>query len=610
MKLFRKTLPLLCSVAMASAASAQGATPVGAAADAAAAALPSADVPAARLVPPPAQPAQGQEPSVSEAVALDESTPDEPAVAEEIEQESAEMEDLRKAEEASKVQDAPGAARRAAGSAEGLGLESPIRDRVGGALGRDAAPRGEAGRIALLPELDHDLEALQAEYDIPIDVNEAVVAYIRFFQTAVRDHFVKWLGRSHRYMDRYRQILREEGLPQDTVFLAMIESGFGNFAYSRAKASGPWQFIPATGRLFGLQQDFWVDERRDPEQSAHAAARFLKKLYEQTGDWRLAWAGYNAGAGRIFKAKRKGYDDFWEMAAAPGKKVLRAETKGYVPKLMAAAIITKHPEAFGFKPEEIERQAWHEYSEVEIPHATLLSVLASAAGIGEKDLLDLNPELRRACTPPRPYKLKIPAGSAEAFAAAWPALQAKVRMTFAGHVVRRGDTLTKIARRYGVPAQGIAEMNGLKGVGRLKPGRELLIPRPVSSAVALAAARTPEQPHRPAAAPVHATSAAPAQEVQDAAAPTTVTSAAIAVGQDEAPAPAPRAEPVRKMTAVAMAEKASRTRLRVRSGDTLWSIAQRFGVELGDLCRWNGIKNPQRHKLMAGAMLVLYRGRS
>ena len=195
MKLFRKTLPLLCSVAMATTAHAQGATPVGAAADAAAAALPSADVPAARLVPPPAQPVKGQEPSVSEVVELDESTPDEPAVAQEIEQESAEMEDLRQAEEASKVQDATGAARAAAGSAEGLGLETPIRDRVGGALGRDAAPRGEAGRIALLPELDHDLEALQAEYDIPIDVNEAVVAYIRFFQTAVREHFVKWLGR-------------------------------------------------------------------------------------------------------------------------------------------------------------------------------------------------------------------------------------------------------------------------------------------------------------------------------------------------------------------------------------------------------------------------------
>lgn len=578
MKQIRTTF-VLCFISLAGSALAQGPVSRGAAADVAAQALPCAAVPAAALVPPPEDLAAEQEPSVQEVVAFDANTPDEPAVAEEIKQESAEMEDLRQAEEASKVQDASGAGRRAGGSAEGLGLESPIRDRVGGALGRDAAPRGDSGgRIALLPELDHDLEALQAEYDIPIDVNEAVVAYIRFFQApSVRAHFIKWLSRSHRYMERYRSILREEGVPEDTVFLAMIESGFGNFAYSRAKASGPWQFIPSTGKHFGLNQDFWVDERRDPEQSARAAARYLKKLHDQTGDWRLAWAGYNAGPGRIFAAKRKGYQDFWEMAAVPGRKVLRAETKGYVPKLMAAAILTKHQEAFGFRPEEIERQAWREYEEVDVPHATLLSDLARAAGVGEKDLLELNPELRRSCTPPRPYKLKIPVSSSEAFAANWPAIRSKVRMTFAGHVVRRGDTLSRIAARFGVPVQGIVEMNGLKGVKRLRPGRELLIPRPVSAS-AVAVARTPEQPHR-------------------AAAPVRVASAAV---EEQAPVP----------VKAAAASKASRTTLRVRTGDTLWSIAQRFGVELADLCRWNGIKNPSRHKLMAGAMLVLYPGRS
>ncbi len=563
-----RAIPLALSfLFLASGALAQGPSTRGAAADVAAQALPCAAVPDADLVPPPEDGAEEQEFSVQEVVAFDANTPDEPAVAEEIEEESAELEDLRKAEVDSKVRDASGAGRRAGGSAEGLGLESPIRDRVGGALGRDAAPRDEAGgRIALLPELDHDLETLQGEYDIPIDVNEAVVAYIRFFQApSVRAHFIKWLSRSHRYMDRYRAILREEGLPEDTVFLAMIESGFGNFAYSRAKASGPWQFIPSTGKHYGLQQDFWVDERRDPVQSARAAARFLKRLHELTGDWRLAWAGYNAGPGRIAAARRKGYQDFWEMAATPGKTVLHPETKGYVPKLMAAAIITKHQEAFGFKPEEVERQAWREYQEVEIPHATLLSVLARAAGVGEKDLLELNPELRRACTPPRPYKLKIPAAAAETFAASWPAMRSKVRMTFAAHVVRRGDTLSKIARRHGVPVQGILEMNGLKSAHRLRPGRELLIPRPISSAVA--SARTPEPSHR-APGPSRVVLAAPAK--------------------------------------AAAAAPASATRLRVRSGDTLWSIAQRFGVQLADLCRWNGIKNPGRHKLMAGALLVLY----
>jgi membrane-bound lytic murein transglycosylase D len=470
--------------------------------------------------------------------------PDEPPIAEEIDKDSADIEAVRKAEQQSHVQ---------------VGAE-PTK------------PETAEGRIALIPELGMSLAQLQAEYDIPIDVNASVVAYIRFFQSsAARGHFVKWLGRSHRYLVKYRAILKEEGLPEDTVYLAMIESGFGNFAYSRAKASGPWQFIAGTGRLYGLKNDFWVDERRDPERSAHAAARYLKKLYEQTGDWRLAWAGYNAGVGRIFKAREKGYGEFWEMAAVPGKKVLREETKGYVPKLMAAAIISKHPAAFGFADDEIERQSWTEYEEVAVPSATLLTVIAKAAGVTERDIIDLNPELRRACTPPRAYRIKIPKETAETFAEAWPRVQPKIRLTFAGHVVRRGDTLSSIAHRYGVPVQGIVEMNGMKGVHRLRVGQELMIPRPIGSAAVAV--------HEPAPEPARAEPA--------------------------------RAEPARaraRTVSVAMRVPADRTRstLRVKQGDTLWSISQKYGVQLTELCRWNGIKDPRRHKLIAGSQLVVY----
>ncbi len=469
-------------------------------------------------------------------------TPDDPAVGAEIDKDSAEIEEMRQAEEAARPDEGGATVPHAPGT----------------------------GRIALIPELDHDLAQLQAEYDIPIDVNEAVVGYIRFFQSrAARPHFVKWLGRSHRYMEKYREIMKEAGLPQDTVFLAMIESGFGNFAYSRARASGPWQFIGPTGKLFGLKQDFWVDERRDPERSAKAAARYLKQLYEQTGDWRLAWAGYNAGVGRIYKAKDKGFDDFWEMAATPGKKVLRPETKGYVPKLMAAAIITKHPEAFGFKADEIEPQSWTEYETATIPSATLLSVVARAAEVSERDIIDLNPELRRACTPPRPYQVKIPKGQAETFATKWPAVQGKSRVTFAGHVVRRGDTLSSIAVHYGVPVQGIMEMNGLRSVKKLRVGTELVIPKPAGSVLA---ARTPE----------------PAQGSE----------------------PATRAKPAAPPTQLAAASVPSGDRpkstLRVEAGDTLWSISRRLGIELDELCKWNGIENPRRHKLMVGTQLVVY----
>ncbi|HEX9306047.1 MAG TPA: LysM peptidoglycan-binding domain-containing protein [Anaeromyxobacter sp.] len=562
------TLSLLAIVALAAPAVAQGPASRAAAASAATQALPLAEPPAAKIVPASA----GGPVSTAERLLADEDllaasadVPDEPAVAEEIDKESAELEDLRRAEEASHVQE-----------------KSTVPPHQPG-----------VGRIALLPELDHDLAQLQAEYDIPIEVNEAVVGYIRFFQSRVaRGHFVKWLGRSHRYMDRYRAILKEEGIPQDTVFLAMIESGFGNFAYSRARASGPWQFIGPTGKMFGLKQDFWVDERRDPEKSAHAAARYLKQLHDQTGDWRLAWAGYNAGVGRIFKAKAKGYDDFWEMAAVPGRKVLRTETKGYVPKLMAAAIVTKHPEAFGFRAAEIDRQRWDEYTEVMIPSATLLAVVARAAAATERELMDLNPELRRACTPPRPYKLKIPKGQAEAFAQNWPALQGKVRMTFAGHVVRRGDTLSSIARSYGVPTEGIMEMNGLRTAKKLRIGQELIIPKPTGGGQ-LAAARAPE----PSASPRRPVKAKPSAEEP----------AAKAEPARQEPSAAPRVAAA--PSAAASAAARSRTTLRVQPGDSLWSISRRLGVELLELCRWNGIENPRRHKLLVGAQLVVYADR-
>jgi membrane-bound lytic murein transglycosylase D len=558
----RSPFTLTALLALAAPAFAQAPQAISASAAATTQALPPAEPPTATLVP--ATPAKDLPVPIVQRILADEEllaasadVPDDPAVAEEIDSESADLEDLRRAEEESHVQD-----------------QGPVAPHEGG-----------EGRIALLPELDHDLAKLQAEYDIPIEVNPAVVNYVRFFQSRVaRKHFVKWLGRSHRFMDRYRQILKEEGLPQDTVFLAMIESGFGNFAYSRARASGPWQFIGPTGKHFGLKQDFWVDERRDPEKSARAAARYLKQLHEQTGDWRLAWAGYNAGVGRIFKARAKGYQDFWSMAAVPGRKVLRAETKGYVPKLMAAAIITKHPEAFGFTKEEIEPQRWEEYVEATIPSATLLGVVARAAGVGERQLMDLNPELRRTCTPPRPYKIKIPKAQAEQFAEAWPSMQGKVRMTFAGHVVRRGDTLGSIARHYGVPAEGIMEMNGLRTAKKLRVGSELIIPKPLGGGQLARAEERPATAHKARAVEV-----ASAEEAPKAAAAEPARREAVQVAAGH---PTERAE--------------RRTTLKVQPGDTLWSIAKKLGVELRQLCRWNGIDNPRRHKLMAGQQLVVY----
>ena len=468
---------------------------------------------------------------------------DDPEVKEEVDAESRELEDVQKAAEAAGVGATPAPSQ-------------PVTP---------TAPDEE--RIPLLPELDHGLAKLQAEYDIPIDVNDAVAQFVRFFQSPVmRPHFARWLSRYTRYEARYRAILKEEGIPEDIVFLAMIESGFANFAYSRARASGPWQFIAPTGKMFGLKQDFWVDERRDPDKAAHAAARYLKLLREQTGDWRLAWAGYNAGVGRIYRAQAKGVSDFWEMTKG---RHLRRETQGYVPKLMAAAIVTKHREAFGFGDDVVEKLSWIETDDVQLNGSVLLDVVARAAGVDKRDLMELNPELRRAVTPPRPFSLKLPKGSAETFALNWPAMEGKARANFAGHVVRRGDTIGGIAARYRTQVEGIMQLNGLPSARRLRVGQELLIPVARGGGAFDEAASAKSAPAKAAAAKL---------------------------------ADAPIMQPAGYRPP---AKRIHGARHVVQDGDTLWSISQRLGVDVATLCRWNGIRNPRRHTLRIGTELVV-----
>lgn len=522
--------------------------------------------------------AQGDE--VAEA-AIAEGSVDEkdaPEVEEILEAQSAEIDEVRAAEEKAALLPAPRPEEGAAEEAFRLGSESPIRHRLDGALSRDTAPapEEEVGTIAMLPEVGHDLARLQSEYDIPIDVNESVVAYVRFFQSPkVRRHFVRWLGRLARYQDRYRTILREEGLPTDTIYLAMIESGFANLATSRARAVGPWQFIASTGKRMGLKQDFWVDERRDPEKSARAAATYLRELHNAFGDWRLAWAGYNAGEGKIYKAQRKGQLDFWTMAHG---KVLKRETKGYVPKLMAAAIISKHPEAFGFRPEEIEAERWTEYEEVHVGEAVSVDAIAQAAGVTSRELHELNPELRRSSTPPRGYKVKLPRGTATAFQSAWPSMASAARMAFASHTVLKGEGVAVIAAAYGVPADTVLRLNGLKAGRRVKPGTEIVIPLAATA-------------RRNGAPATEAVARARIEDLQK--------KNPRLVESEPPPAPAKRAAGVLAVAAGAP------VRVTIQAGDTLWSIAQKFGVAVADLCRWNGIRDPRKHKLQVGRELVV-----
>jgi membrane-bound lytic murein transglycosylase D len=264
-----------------------------------------------------------------------------------------------------------------------------------------------------LPELGYDLERLQADFDIPIEVNDRVLVQLREYQSpGSRRGLLRWIANAHRYGERYRAILQEHGVPGDLVYLAMIESGLSTHAVSSAGAVGPWQLIAATGKQFGLRRDRWVDERRDPEKSARAAARFLRHLHERMGDWHLAWAAYNAGPERVARALRRGHAGFWVME----RGVLPGETRAYVAKIIAAAILSRHPEAFGIRVDPLEPAPWVEYALVVIPRSTSLARLGRAAGVSARELRELNPELLTGATPPRPYLLKIPVASLGAFA--------------------------------------------------------------------------------------------------------------------------------------------------------------------------------------------------
>jgi membrane-bound lytic murein transglycosylase D len=263
-------------------------------------------------------------------------------------------------------------------------------------------------------------------------------------------------------------------------------------------------------------------------------------------------------------------------------KILKRETKGYVPKLMAAAIISKHPEAFGFRQEEIEAEAWTSYERVNVPHAVELEAVARAAELTPKEIHDLNPELRRSCTPPRGYDVKLPVGRAEAFAKNWPSIGPTAALGFAHHTVVKGEGVAAVAAAYGVPSSTIVQMNGLKAGKRVKPGTELVIP--LTAMARRSGAPASEQIAR-----------ARIGELQK-------KNPALVEKEPAAARPVARTAPSKPRPVDAN----GRSTVQVQAGDSLWTISQRLGVALQDLCDWNGIKNPRRHKLQIGKELVVY----
>ncbi len=325
-----------------------------------------------------------------------------------------------------------------------------------------------------LAQIDENYDGYYEEkpYSIPMVLNESVENHLEYFKTRGRDVFQKWLDRSARYIPVMKDIFREKNLPEDLVYVAMIESGFNPYAVSWARAVGPWQFMPQTGKLYGLKIDWWVDERKDPIKSTHAAAEHLKDLHNLFGSWPLAMASYNAGAGKVQRAVlRTRSEDFWDLKAS---RYIRRETKNYVPKYMAATIIAKNPDSYGFivQPDDL-----FEYDEVILTESTDLRLAARCAGTSYEVIKELNPELKRWVTPPDAtnYVLRVPKGTGAAFAVSFTAVPADQKIRWERHLVTKGESLAGIAKQYNTSPESISDINNLKK-NRITPGKHLLIP--------------------------------------------------------------------------------------------------------------------------------------
>ena len=323
-------------------------------------------------------------------------------------------------------------------------------------------------------------KSLEKPFFMRIPDDPSIEWYDTYFQTVARNHFALWLSRSTQYLPMMKSVFREEGLPEDLVYLSLIESGFSPRAYSYSRAAGLWQFMRGTGRKYGLRINAWIDQRRDPVMSTRAAAKYLKDLYTEFHSWSLALAAYNAGEGKVANAVADtGTKDYWEIR---NSNTLTNETKDYVPKFLAAVRIAKDPSRYGF--ENIDYQSPLDTETATLQHPAEIRVLAKAAGVSLRTFRKMNPEFTRWATPPHmsPISLNIPAGKKEDFLANVARLPHTSRRSLYAnidggvHTIRPGESLWTIARRYHVSMQALMNANGLSSSSLIHTGRRINIP--------------------------------------------------------------------------------------------------------------------------------------
>jgi peptidoglycan lytic transglycosylase D len=413
------------------------------------------------------------------------------------------------------------------------------------------------------PELTDAVKSdLQSnEHDIPIPLNQRVLAFIELFQGRLHTFLEDGMKRGSKYLPMIQNVFRAEGLPLDLAYVPLIESAFKPNALSRAKAKGVWQFMSGTGVENGLRQDWYIDERSDPEKATVAAARYLRTLSKTfDGDWHLALASYNGGPGRLQRAvKATQVDDFWALAEK--QRVLPRETRDYVPMILAAIVIAKNPAQYGF---DFVAEPPHAYETVTLPRPVDLRRIAEWADTTITQIQTLNPELRRWTTPvnDQAYDLKVPVGTADAVKARLEEASGPDLASLNWYTVKKGDTLSTIARKLNVGRADLAEANYMKVSEVVVIGRRLMVPH---EATALMAARS----DRPV--PVAESRALNSDNVVPAVA---------SVNSDSV-----------------------RVFYQVKAGDTLASIARLYRTTVSSLQSWNRILGDQ---IQAGQKLTIY----
>ena len=411
-----------------------------------------------------------------------------------------------------------------------------------------------------------DLQATVHDIDIPL--NPKVLSFVELFSGRLRSYLEDGLNRGAPYLPMIQQVFREEGIPLDLAYVPLVESAFKVNAVSRAKARGMWQFMRGTALENGLKHDWYIDERSDPEKATRAAAKYLNSLYKRFGDWHLALASYNGGPGRVQRAmKRSGKDDFWSLTRT--RTYLPRETRDYVPLILAAMIIAKNPAQYGMTLQE--SQGLPAFEQVTLSDPLDLRRAAEWVGVPVQELQNLNPELRRWTTPLRAadYALKVPEGTAEMLRARLAETDPADLAPLNRHTVKKGETLQSIARKLKVSRADLADANYLKSNAKLKQGQQLIIPR---APTLLLAART------------------------------------------ENPAPLAESHAVEASVAAAVVPTASSTRPteatvihRVKSGETLFSIAKLYRTTVNAVKRWNRLNS---NTILAGQRLTIHTTRT